>query len=357
MKKFLLLSALAFTSAVGAQAQITITAADMPVIGDSLRYSFINPLGATVDLTTTGANATWNFSALVPVAQGLDEYKSAAQVNITYAATISPLAYGYKVADSIPGGGALPVTVKDIYTFFSKKPAATPNRYVAEAFAAKISGIPTPINYSNEDEIYFFPLNYTDVDTSSFRLAYSFSGLGSFSQTGTRHTTVDGWGTITTPHFTTPINALRVVSEVVEIDSFTFGSTSQAIPRHYKEYKWLANGEHYPVLWVTTNIVGTNESISSVRFRDHYRYALGIENVSASVQELTAYPNPATADLVTITIPKGFMHYTVGVFDVQGKLVTSTANNANINVASLSKGQYLVRVISGENVGYVRIVR
>jgi hypothetical protein len=335
-------------------AQITITGADMPVATDSLRYSFANPIGSTIDIITTGSGSSWNFTSLSPIGQGLDEYKTAIQVNPSYGLTISPLAYGYKIADSIPGA---PIPVSDVYNFFSKKPAASPNRFVAEAFAAKISGIPTPINYANEDEIYFFPLNYMDVDTSSFRLAYAFGSIGSFSQTGTRHTSVDGWGTISTPYFPSGVAALRVVSEVNEIDSFSFGPTSQALPRHYKEYKWLANGEHYPVLWVTTSISGTTESVSNIRYRDQYRHYLGIENVSASFQELKAYPNPATGDIITIGIPADFKAYSLDIYDIQGKLVGSSNNTADIKMSSLIAGQYLVRVTSGEKVGYVRIIK
>ena len=136
-------------------AQITINAADMPVNGDTLRYSIGAAMGFNINLADIGTNKTWNFDTLTPTLQGVDAYKTAAQVNLTYAATISPTAYGYKVTDSLPTGGTLPVSVKDVYSFFSIK--SGPSRFVAEAFAANVSGVPVPANYQNEDEWYFFP--------------------------------------------------------------------------------------------------------------------------------------------------------------------------------------------------------
>ncbi len=117
---------------VPAIAQITITASDMPVNGDTLRYSIANPAAASINLSDSGTNKAWNFSSLAPIAQGVDTFKSAAQVNASYGFTISPTAYGTKVADSLPGA---PIPVKEIYNFFNKKTG--PSRYVTEGFAAK----------------------------------------------------------------------------------------------------------------------------------------------------------------------------------------------------------------------------
>src|SRR4051812_4445817 len=114
MKK-LLLALIMVGSAGLVHAQITVTATDMPVAGDSLRYSIAVDTSFNLGLGNTGANITWDYSGLNRIAQGRDDYKSAAQVNIVYALTVSANAYGYKIADSIPGS---PVPVTDIYTFF-----------------------------------------------------------------------------------------------------------------------------------------------------------------------------------------------------------------------------------------------
>src|SRR6185437_13410994 len=151
MKRLLFIFCLSFI-VFRAVSQITITAGDMPVVGDTLRHSIVLPAGSGIDLTKTGANYSWDFSSLFPVAQAIDSYKLASDVNSLFALLISPTAYGHKVADSLGGFGIsipLPVKVTNIYTFFDQLHG--PDRYVADAFAATISGFPAPVNYTNDD--------------------------------------------------------------------------------------------------------------------------------------------------------------------------------------------------------------
>lgn len=343
MKKALL-SALLFCSFTSADAQITITAADMPVAGDTLRYSIANPATPGLDYTSTGAGFSWNFSTLTPIVQAVDTFKLAAQVNLAYGVTISPTAYGYKIGDSLPM--APPgVTVTELYNFFNKK--ASPARYVIEGFAAKLNGTPLPINYSDEDEVYLFPLTHTRTpDTTTFKLRFN-NLIGSFSQQGTRRTYVDGYGTITTPYTSTAVQVLRVRSEIEEIDSVKFGTINQVIPRHTVEYKWLANGEHYPLLIITTNKFMGNESVSSVRYRDVKRQGVSVANINGTKGGLQVYPNPAQ-DVVNIKVPQGLKNYTVYLYDVCGKVLLREENATQIAASSLISGKYMITV-EGDN--------
>lgn len=357
MKKILLALATALIMQP-AFSQISITASDMPVSGDTLRYSIANITSITFNVTDSGAGKTWNYSTLKPMSQGVDTFKTAAAVNLTYALTISPTAYGYKVADSIPGlSGVLPISVSNLYTFFNKK--TSPDRYVAEGFAAIISGIPTPVNYSDEDEWYYFPLNYLRSDSSTYALSFSLPTIGSIKQKGYRKTRVDGWGTITTPYHTTPVNCIRVRSEIHEIDSIDLIISKIGIPRNTVEYKFLANGEHYPVLWVTNNISATGaETPSTMRYRDSSRSGLlSIANVAQTYRILKTYPNPLGNHLLNIEIPAGWNNYQVDVFDVQGKAVGSFTNNNHIDMNSYPGGQYVLRVSSGNEMGYTTLIK
>ncbi len=349
MKYSLLFFCLVFT--LQTSAQISITASDMPVSGDTLRYSIVAGASATINLNDTGANKTWNFSSLSPMAQAVDEYKTALQVNPLYI-LISLQAYGYKVGDTlpVPAGITLPVNIKDIYSFFSKK--SSPSRFVAEAFAANISGLPTAFNYQDEDEWYFFPLQYGDSNTSTFDLKMQLATVGSFQQKGSRTTKVDGWGTIETPYYTTPVNCIRVRSVIDEIDSAKIGPLPAiGIPRKTVEYKWLAKGEHYPALWVTTTVVGTTETITAVRYRDQYR-PLSIKENTAELVELKAYPSPNTSGELHISIPKSWDEFVISCYDVRGQLTLHTTNKRTLNVSALASGTYIIRVISGQHTGY-----
>jgi hypothetical protein len=356
MKKLLLTALIAGLALSSLKAQTIITASDMPVVNDSLRSSFAIAATTGFNFSTTGANHTWDFTSLVAVAQQVDQYRTALSVNPIYALTISPTAYGYKVADTLPGASAIPgITINDIYSFYNKKNG--PSRFVAEAFAAKISNIPTPANYSDEDEIYFFPLNYTDADSSTFRLSITIPILGSFSMTGKRKTMADGWGTIKTPHFPTGISALRVRSVIDEMDTLVITGVPIpiALTRKTVEYKWLANGEHFPVLWVTATEVAGIETVNSVQYRDHYR-PLAVIDPSSVVRQLSVSPNPATKE-ISIETPANWKSYEVKLFDLTGKLVSSRQNTSKMNISNLPGGQYIITVTSAGETGVGRFIK
>lgn len=355
--KQLFLSIAACCVALSAIAQITITSADMPVKGDTLRFSTALPLGLNSLLNDTGANKTWNVDTLTPVTQRLIEYKSALHVNPVYGFTIAASAYGYMVADSLGGvSSQLPVSIKEVYTFFNKKGTAPNDRFIAEGFGAKIAGAPVPANYSNEDELYFFPLDYGDKDTSDYSLKINIPTVGSTVQTGDRYTSVDGWGTIKTPFFTTAQSCLRIRSEVNGVDSVQLGSfPAVGIPRQSIDYIWLVKGEHYPALWITANMVGSTPTITNVRYRDTYR-VLSVDDTKAGsvAVDFKIYPNPATESL-HIDVP--VTQFSVSVFDMQGRNVINSENNKMLDISGLAAGNYIIRLITADGIGYQPFVK
>jgi hypothetical protein len=348
-----------------AQAQITITAADMPVSGDTLRYSFANPATVTIGPGDSGTSVIWNYS-LTPTRQAVDTYKTALAVNPIYALTISFSAYGYKVADTLPG---TPIPITQVYTFFQNK-TTTPSKFQAIAFAANVGGLPTPSNYDTADVWYFFPLNYLRSDSSSYQLNVSLATVGGLKQKGYRKTRVDGWGTIQTPYYTTPQNCLRVRSEIHEIDTISFGTTKFGLPRNSVEYKWLISGEHYPALWVVASVLGGTETITQVRYRDSVRsfdtlvvppvdttpVDNAVATIGSNISVFKCYPNPTETGIVTMDLPESWHAFTVELFDITSKSVATYQNERKIDLSSLPHGQYLARVRSGNEVGYAQIV-
>src|ERR1700739_2227788 len=84
MKTLLPFSLLLFASTIPAVSQITISQADMPQPGDTIRLSMSND---TVGLPTpalTGAGITWNYSALVPRSQTIDTFLSVSSTPLAY---------------------------------------------------------------------------------------------------------------------------------------------------------------------------------------------------------------------------------------------------------------------------------
>lgn len=343
-----------------AHAQISITAADMPVPGDSLRYSNINVFSALAMAADSGDNMTWNYD-LSPVSQGMDTYKRPSQVSPFLALSLGNAnCYGYKVADSIPGLGFLVsgLTISDLYTFYNKE--NVPPCFAAEAFSASIAGFPVGASYSEPDVLFMFPLTYGREDSNSFELKLGAASFGSIQLKGYRKSKVDGWGTIKTPFFTSPKPCIRVRSEIVEVDSVMLDSMAFGIPRTTVEYRWLVNGEHYPALFISTLSVAGFEVPLTARFRDKYRPELNtrVRNITIDKQDVFAYPNPASEGWVRFELPDGWTDdFYIEMFDVQGKSVMSALNKRQFDVSMLPKGDYLVRIMSGGSTAYVKLLR
>jgi hypothetical protein len=148
---------------------------------------------------------------------------------------------------------------------------------------------------------------------------------------------------------------LRVRSEVEEIDSVTYLTMSFAVPRHYVDYKWLAAGEHYPALWITTTFVAGNETPSAVRYRD--QRDLSIAGTSRAMESLQVYPNPAAGSEVNVKLPATWAYYVMHVYDATGKLLSSVANTPKINTAALPSGTYTIIAESNGQYGATHFVK
>ena len=254
----------------GLSAQITITQNAMPVAGDTLRYSTASPADIGKGWMKKGGNQSWDFSTLTSNGSALYEYLSASK---------TPYAFyffgqiGQKTADSI---GAGPFLFKDIYSFYTKSSTV----FKAEGLGYQYSGFPLASKYTDDDEIYSFPLEYNDSDVSTFRFVFSIPGqtLVSFIQGGKRTNVVDAWGSIKTP-YKTYSDVIRVKTIVDEVDTLVspFGKTP--IPRKQVLYKFLATTERIPVLEVlgTENASGVFTP-TVINYRDKYRSTGGNTN-------------------------------------------------------------------------------
>ena len=114
--------------------QISITASDMPVSGDTLRYSNAS-LSSVGDYTTTGANHTWMFDTLRYTSQGRRDFKLG--TSTPYSIFFGLTAYGEKTLDTvpipnIPIPGVPAISITDLYSFYSKSPMINPTKFLAE---------------------------------------------------------------------------------------------------------------------------------------------------------------------------------------------------------------------------------
>ena len=276
---------------LAATAQITIVNTDLPGNGDTLRYSSAN-FSTAIDsiYSQTGANMVWDFSFVEANSQSLDEYKPSIQT--PYAGFFfGPNRYGKLEADSIGFGQ---FQFEDVYRFYKN----TTSKFEVEGVGLRYSGFPIPSFYSDNDEVYQFPLDYNDVDSSTFDYTLNLLVLGSLTTTGYRKNTVDGWGQITTPYGT--FNALRVTTDIVSRDSISFGLINLGFDNHQRELKLLATGQGYPIFQVAGPVTFGAFVPNAVTYRDSFRvFAPSIFAPTASFEANNVLP--FTTDTVEFT--------------------------------------------------------
>ena len=250
LRDIILLCGMIFFTVVGLKAQITITKSNMPLAGQNYIYSSSTD---SVDVTTTGANKTWDFSGVIPTSQDTYKYVAAAKANILYALSFS-------------GDAALEIKTAGLtgaYDFF--KTTASEYTQAGLGITIPVINVPTPIVYSSPDVIYRLPLTYSDKDSASFAGSATISSF-SIKIAGKRINIVDGWGTIKTPYKT--YSCIRVKSIVHEEDTFL----TQGIKNDRIEYKWLSKSENIPVFEsvVTANATGGGTS-QALYYRDSFK--------------------------------------------------------------------------------------
>jgi PKD repeat protein len=274
------------------KAQITIINTDLPGNGDTLRYSTAN-LDTLTENTyiIAGANVTWDFSHLEATGQAVDHYKPSLQT--PYAGFFFGLnRYGKLEADSI---GAGQFVFKDIYRFYKN----STSKFEIEGVGMKYSGFPIPSYYADSDELYQFPLDYNDFDSSTFSYTLNLLTLGTLQTIGYRINTVDGWGQITTPYGT--FNALRVTTDIVSRDSIALGGLfGFGFDNHQREVKWLATAEGYPVMQVSGAVTNGQFNPNTVTYRDSFRVT-PISPFAPTASFVADNLTPTTYDTVSFT--------------------------------------------------------
>ena len=351
-------------SVQSSEAQITIVNSDMAVAGDTLRVSIANFAPIGTDVALTGANYTWDYSGLQYTSQDVDTFLATSATAALYAfyfinSPINPnrANVASRGIDLSAAGGAIPVS--DVYNFYY----CSSSLYQQTGFGANISGATAPIPYSAKDIIYHFPLNFGNADSSDSNYSLSVPSIGYVEGQQHRVNHVDGWGALTTPFGT--FNTVRVVSELTGKDSlyldtlgFGFG-----FPRtKTREYKWLATNSKIPELQINTTVLGANEIVSSIRYRDIYRNSstnVGLNIHQASDFSVNVFPNPSSnGDCYLKVNNSSGSKLKVNVYAVTGSLLLAldksldNYSSATISLSelnALASGMYRISVVAGNN--------
>ncbi|MCA8831263.1 hypothetical protein [Hymenobacter pini] len=360
---------LLLSTTAGAQTSPSITRADMPAPGDTLRQStasVILPAGAP-PLTQRGPNQTWNYRALVATAQQVARFTPVPNQPL-YTITFNSILSGSNRATvaapqavPVPPGLTLPIT--EPYQFFNASSAD----YRSVGYGGTLAGTAVPVTYASpaeQDIIYRFPLSYASApDSSRSFFSVTIPGTGYLSQRRKRVNKADAWGTLTTPFGT--FQTVRVVTRIEDHDSLSAGGISQGFTLPItREYKWLAVGQHVPVLTITTTQTGTQEIVSGVEYRDVYR------RIGGPLAATRALPATAVQVYPTLLRPDQALNLalsapaSVTATDVTGRLVfqrllTPRQGAAEIPAEAFGefRGVLLLRMHTAAGVAVRRVVR
>lgn len=311
MKKLLLL--LFLSSSIDAISQIKIELGDMPLAGDTPRYSIAEPSPSfLLSYKNTGANYTWNFDSLKSLEQDVEKYLSSSQTNYNFPGTIAKL-----YADTFELGA---VMFTDIYDFFD-----TSSSSFTMIGRGLTYGFPISIPFTKKDSIYQFPLEYLDRDSSIFEAKFVQAFLGVYYlSNGYRINEVDGYGQITTPFGT--FDVIRVVTDIVQSDTISYDTTQARINTHRRDYKWLAKGMEYPILQVSGTVTSGNFFPLSISYKDsiHPSNPVGIHEKAIPSNAISIQPNPILDNQLRIVIELENSQFNKAeLLDISGKEVFS----------------------------------
>lgn len=336
----------------------------MPVSGDTARVSVPTLASLThpsnTNYTVTGTNFLWVFDSLNTNVQKVRKFEPSA--NSPYFFYFFFPKYGEKVQDSIPNLPAIPLgtitlTIKDIWNFYRKNSTTSFN---SEGTGMTISGLPVGATYTDEDELYKFPLNYGDRDSTTFKLSTPSTTLIPFvyKKGGYRITEADGWGAVRTPMGTEM--CLRVVTTQYSTDTIIISTLPQPFnkipfPNFVRSYQWLTLAHKIPYVEVNGNLVGGNFVPTEVRYRDVPRSFVGVKEQEAVQHALAIFPNPAVNEL-NIVVPKG-KALNLEIYAPSGQLViqktisnAETVNQHAIDLSKLAEGLYSGVLSDGKSV-------
>lgn len=311
----------------------------------------------TQNFDTTGANITWDYSAL-----GMDFSGT------RY--TMSPSSSGYQatfIAQCILAGGgftclskwnaltnigvvdidsldAFVFTLYDVMTLAKK----STNTLVGNVKGLKVKDtnsltVPLVAEYTEPDTILTFPFTYLDSGKSYGAWGLDLSSIGQniqYKVTYDRNWKVEGYGTLITP-YQTHSNVLKVKTTLDQVDSVVFFATPFGLPRKIVEYTWYDPNFGLPVMRAEGLEVLGFTTINTVQYYDT-RIVGVTENTSNG--ETTIFPNPATTVLHIKTTNEEPMIYQV--LTIQGNLLLNQENSASIDVSSFPPGLYVVKASS-----------
>lgn len=336
MKNLALL--LCLLAAIMGNAQIVVTANDMPLIGQEIEQGVDTLPGPQIQPGGVG-QTTWDFS-------GLNEHLTQKlRVRPPGEAPLSQLFQGATAAMNFDSG---------YYQLIRVSPDKLQFLGLTGYFPAMDSSyIPVAIPNNPAQTILNFPATFGQQFTESLRTVFQLPvgfPLDSIRLVSNKVRTVkiDAYGTVKTP--AGEFNGIRMREHVVNLDT-TFGLTilgwvvldAQSIPDTNISYGWWGkiNNRAFPLMEISMDRGAQSTKVVSATWVK----SIGTSPVQEPVRTFVSfkiYPNPATTELI-VELQEG-VSGRLQIFDFKGKLVLERnpiQGVEQLEIGKLSKGYYM----------------
>lgn len=318
----------------------------------TLSYETVAAFNADALINTSGQNASWNIENWNDATPVLENYVSLENLSVIiqmnfFNQTLNPIWYSTHALEGELDLNLedldLPIEITEPRLYFRTDETG----YYNTGLSFTAMGLPMVTKNEIVERIFKFPMHYGDVDTSALKFLIAVPLVGSYGQSGTRSSLVDGEGVLVTPYGSYQTLRVKSIIHITDtIESDYIGGGQSFIRPEQINYTWLSPDVKGPVLEIVTS---QGEIISSKLFVEDVTSAK-----SLSVQnQVNLYPNPAT-DFVYIESPFA-EKANVKLYDLQGKLVLNQqVKNQKIDVSKLPAGMYIVNILDGNDLPDVK---
>lgn len=310
--------------------QPTLDYTSLPQVGDTFAYYILETESElSVFPGDSGSNVTWDFSTI--------DLSTAIDYTIHYA---NPM--------DTPFSGSFPNSnLTKVYSWAQMEYYTKTNDSIS--FVGNYMD-PTTRFYHDGILKLAFPSAYGDTIFDDFASNFVQNG-NSITRTGNVQIINDGYGTLILPDKTIP-NAIRIktIQETIDVSSGTTIYTET----YYHWYHPDIND--YVLSFYISYYSGGISSFANI-MQSSFLAHIGTENIETK-ENFKLYPNPATNSVnieFHTLVPNSF----IDIYTLDGQLVQSievqTKNNT-IDVSDYSKGVYILKFISPENVYLKRLI-
>lgn len=208
------------------------------------------------------------------------------------------------------------------------------------------------IKYTDPEDFLRYPVKYNDSYVDTWGATFT-NGI-TFIRKGKTTVKVDGYGTITTPAGTYT-NAVRVHM----LQEYSDSSTFAVINYENDQYMWYVKDIAYPVL--TSYEFTSSQGSTSATLYVTTKQVIGISRAETRAA-FKLYPNPASSHLQVVMANAHHENVNWEMVDLAGKAHLSGRSMSNLegqfslNVSSLPKGMYYLKVRTNTGVSSSALV-